>query len=216
MIILDVKRLRKSYDDEVIIDNLSFTVEEGKMVALVGPSGSGKSTLLNILGLLEKPDGGEVVYFEKENLTPFTGRARSFIAKNLGYLFQNYALVDNESVAYNLSLALQGKSLNATERDDKINKALNKVGLGSFKDKKIYKLSGGEQQRIALARLFLKKGNLILCDEPTGSLDEKNRDLVLGHLKELQEAGKTIIIATHDPVVMSICDEVIRLEKEVM
>lgn len=210
---IEIAGLSKSYDDQRVLENLSVSIEEGKIVGIIGPSGSGKSTLLNIIGLIETYDEGEVAYWGDTTIKPFSRRSKRMLANDIGYLFQNYALIDNATVEYNLLIALSNQSLSAIEKDHAINQALNQVGLSDFKNKKVFQCSGGEQQRIALARLILKKSRLILADEPTGSLDKANKEVVLNHLRDFHSAGKTIIIATHDPDVIEFCDELIELVK---
>ena len=208
---IEIKELHKAFDDQVVLHDLSVTFREGAITGIIGPSGSGKSTLLNIIGLIETYDAGTVSYWGDETIRPFTRQARQMLAKQIGYLFQNYALIDNETVEYNLLIALSNSKMSRIEKDHAINQALTQVGLADFKTKRIYQCSGGEQQRIALARLILKDSRLILADEPTGSLDEHNKQVVLRHIRQLNEAGKTILIATHDPVVIEFCDELLEL-----
>lgn len=210
---INISGLKKSFDDQVVLKDLDVSIEEGKIVGIIGPSGSGKSTLLNIIGLIETYDEGVVSYWGDRSVKPFSRKSKAMLANDLGYLFQNYALIDNESVEYNLLIALSGLKMSRIEKDHAINQALNQVGLSDFKEKKIFQCSGGEQQRIALARLMLKQTRLILADEPTGSLDQGNKQIVLDHLKDLNEQGRTILIATHDPDVIDFCDEVIELVK---
>ena len=210
---INISGLTKSFDDQVVLKDLGVSIEEGRIVGIIGPSGSGKSTLLNIIGLIETYDEGVVSYWGDRSVKPFSRKSKAMLANDLGYLFQNYALIDNESVEYNLLIALSGQKMSRIEKDHAINQALNQVGLSDFKEKKIFQCSGGEQQRIALARLMLKQTRLILADEPTGSLDQGNKQIVLDHLKDLNEQGRTILIATHDPDVIDFCDEVIELVK---
>jgi len=179
------------------------------MMAITGQSGTGKSTLLNIVGLLEEPDSGDVIIQGIENAWKSEKKQIELFRYTIGYLFQNYALIDNETVSKNLDVALEYVKL--PNKDDKKKEVLEKVGLLDKLNSKIYQLSGGEQQRIALARLMLKKNDIILADEPTGSLDEVNRDQVLSILKSLNNEGKTILIVTHDPEVSKICTNVVTL-----
>ena len=204
---IEIKNLNKKFNDKVIFNNLNLTIEDGKMLAISGASGYGKTTLLNILGKLDKEYDGNII-IDNKNLKTIT--QTNYLRNTIGYLFQNYALADNLTVTRNLDFSLKysdDKSLEAKEN------ALEMVGLDpkEYLNKKIYTLSGGEQQRVALARLFLKPCSIILADEPTGSLDVKNRDVVLEILRKMNEHGKTVIVVTHDPYVLTVCDRVIKI-----
>ncbi|GIP63536.1 bacteriocin ABC transporter ATP-binding protein [Virgibacillus pantothenticus] len=205
---IEVNKLTKSYLGKKIIHNLSFTIKDGDIVALVGPSGAGKSTLLNLIGGIEPFDSGEIK-IDNQSLSNAKQRI-SLLRYKVGFLFQNYALIDQETVDKNLEIALK---FNTTEKNKQELKkeVLSKVGLVDKLSHKVYQLSGGQQQRVALARLMLKPCSIILADEPTGALDSDNRDLVLQHLKQFNEAGKTIIVATHDEVVADFADYRIEL-----
>lgn len=210
--IIEIIGLRKAYGDNIIFDNLNLTVNKNELVAITGKSGKGKSTLLNILGLLEKNDCGNIVINGVENAALNKRNGKLLLRKTIGYLFQNYALIDNESVLYNLNIALRFEKMKKDVKINKIKEALIDVGLSENDlNKKIYKMSGGEQQRVALARIILKPCEIVLADEPTGSLDEKNRDNVLSILKNLQASGKTILVVTHDAYVANFCDRIINL-----
>ena len=181
------------------------------MIAIVGPSGCGKSTLLNILGLLDTDYSGEVLY-DGQLLSKASEKKRDeYIRNNINYLFQNYALIETDTVEENLMLALEYEKLTKNEKIQKINKSLELVGLKDFNKKSVFTLSGGEQQRVALARIILKRGNIVLADEPTGNLDRNNSNKVMEILKALQKQGRTIIIVTHDESLAAQCDDIIRL-----
>ena len=204
---IEIKNLNKKFNDKVIFNNLNLTIEDGEMLAISGASGSGKTTLLNILGKLDKEYDGNII-IDNKNLKTIT--QTNYLRNTIGYLFQNYALADNLTVTRNLDFSLKysdDKSLEAKEN------ALEMVGLDpkEYLNKKIYTLSGGEQQRVALARLFLKPCSIILADEPTGSLDVKNRDVVLEILRKMNEHGKTVIVVTHDPYVLTVYNRVIKI-----
>lgn len=204
---IEIKNLNKKFNDKVIFNNLNLTIEDGEMLAISGASGSGKTTLLNILGKLDKEYDGNII-IDNKNLKTIT--QTNYLRNTIGYLFQNYALADNLTVTRNLDFSLKysdDKSLEAKEN------ALEMVGLDpkEYLNKKIYTLSGGGQQRVALARLFLKPCSIILADEPTGSLDVKNRDVVLEILRKMNEHGKTVIVVTHDPYVLTVCNRVIKI-----
>lgn len=133
------------------------------------------------------------------------------IRRHISYLFQNYALVDQLTVEENLMLSLRYRRRTKDEKKQLIKKALHRVGMDGSEEQKVYTLSGGEAQRIALARVILKPGELVLADEPTGSLDEDNKNMVFSHLQKLMKAGKTIIVVTHDTELAKRCDRVIHL-----
>ncbi len=208
---IEIKNLNKSFKENQVFTNFNCHIKDGFMTAIIGKSGSGKSTLLNMIGLLDLDYQGDILYDNINIKNLKENKQTEFIRKNINYLFQNYALIDNETVEQNLLLALAYEKISKKEKLDKINQVLAKVGLDNFNDKKIYTLSGGEQQRIALARTIIKTGNIILADEPTGNLDEENKNQVLKILKELKDLGKTIIIVTHDLSIAHECDEIIKL-----
>lgn len=208
---ITIKNLNKSFGEKQVFINFNCTIKNGFMTAIIGKSGSGKSTLLNMIGLLDLDYQGEILYDDVNIKNLKENKQIEFIRNNINYLFQNYALIDNETVEQNLLLALAYEKISKSEKITKINEVLAKVDLANFNDKKIYTLSGGEQQRIALARTILKKGEIILADEPTGNLDEFNKEIVLKILKEFKALGKTIIIVTHDLSIADECDEVIKL-----
>lgn len=197
--------LNKTKESE--IDKFNLEISKGELVAITGNSGSGKTTLLNIMGLLEKPNSGDIIINNIKN--PNSKQIRILQRDFYGYLFQNYALIENENVENNLKIALKyQKNINHNE---KINYALESVSLRKYNKKKIYELSGGEQQRVALARVILKECEVIFADEPTGNLDKKNRDIVFDILKSLNKNGKTIVFVTHDLELSEQADRVIKL-----
>ena len=209
--VIELKNINKNYGNKYLFKNLNFSIKKGEMIAITGASGSGKSTLLNIIGLIDKPNSGEVSICGNKNPYDKEKIKLNLFRNNIGYLFQNYALVDNYTVSKNLDIALEyvkGKNKNKLKEE-----ALDKVGLLDKLNNKVFELSGGEQQRVALARLMLKKNDIILADEPTGSLDEDNKAIILKLLKELNNEGKTVVIVTHDKVVADICDREINIKE---
>ena len=209
MYAIKLEDIHKRYGKNVIFDDFNLSVKKGEMVAIVGDSGVGKSTLLNMIGLLERPDSGSLTICGEEN-PQINSKTTTLLQRNiLGYLFQNYALVDNMTVNQNLDIALEYRKVKNRKLAKK--QALERVGLSGKLKNKVFELSGGEQQRIAIARLMLKPCEIILADEPTGSLDDNNRDIVTGLLKEFNEQGKTILIVTHDKVVSGVCERVVQL-----
>lgn len=207
--VIELKNISKKYGNKVIFEGFDLSIFKQDMLCIVGVSGSGKSTLLYIMGLLETIDSGKIYYYGNE--IRYTDKVvNTILREKVGFLFQNHGLVDDRSVDYNLDLV---KENSKTEHWDKEKSDVIKMlGLdNSIKKEKCYKLSGGEQQRVAMARLILKDSAIILADEPTGSLDEKNRDVILETLDILNKRGRTIIIVTHDRIVASACSRRINI-----
>lgn len=209
--IIELKNINKAYENHKVLDDFSLSINEGEMVAITGTSGVGKSTVLNIIGLLENFDSGEYIIDGQKNIKANSRKSVKVLRNTINYLFQNFALIDEESVEYNLELALKYVKACKTEKKNLLNNALEKVGLVGYEKRKIYELSGGEQQRVAIARCMLKPAKIILADEPTGSLDETNVKLVLDLLKSLNKKGLTVIAVTHDKFVASNCSREISL-----
>lgn len=203
---ITIKNLNKSYGEKVLFDNYNLKIPDKSFVIINGESGRGKTTLLNMIGGLEKPDSGEIC-IDGIELTSLKNK-KDFYKETVGFLFQNFALLENKTVRQNLSMIKKD-----TRTDCTIEQAIRRVGLEKELDKKVYKLSGGEQQRVALARLMVKKCSVILADEPTGSLDEKNAETVIQILRELNEMGKTVIIVTHSQKLVDSEDFVVRLNR---
>ncbi len=201
-----VEDLTKSFGPRILWSKVNFTVSSGEMLALVGPSGAGKSTLLNCLGLLETADDGQI-NVDGSDITRFgRGARRRFRRDSLGYLFQNYALIDNATISANLDVAVTASRLTKKRLRHEYEAALERVSLAGRAKEKVYRLSGGEQQRVALARLMVKRPTLILADEPTGALDGENEAMVIDVLRDMSEQGATVIIATHRDRVRDGCD----------
>lgn len=208
--IIELKDISKSYGENSVLKGFSDIFSTGEMVALVGKSGSGKSTLLNIIGLLENSDSGEIIYKGQSISNIDSKQAMRIRRYGLGYVFQNFALVENETVLENLKLALEYRK--EANKMSLIEEALNNFGLKDYVNHKVYQLSGGQQQRIAMARVELKPCDVILADEPTASLDKENGAVVMETLKRYREEGKLVVIATHDMEIANECDRVINLD----
>ncbi|QOS57487.1 ATP-binding cassette domain-containing protein [Thermobifida fusca] len=205
---ITVKNLTKSFGTRTLWRNLNLTVPAGRMLALVGASGSGKTTLLNCIGLLERPSSGHIL-FDSTDLTRLgPGGRRRFRRDKLGYLFQDYALIDNATVKANLDVARR----RGTRPD--YARILERVGLAGRENEKVHYLSGGEQQRVALARLMVKQPTLVLADEPTGALDSANSAMVVNVLREMSEQGCAVVIATHNDGVRDACDLVFDVHEQ--
>lgn len=209
---IKVNHLIKKYGDNTIISDKSFVINQGDIVGIVGPSGSGKSSILNIIGCLDDDYSGNVIINDIQISTLSTRRRTTFVRQNINYIFQNFALVENESVQYNLELALYYVDLSKDEKHTLMKDVLKTVGIQEKLNEKVFTLSGGEQQRVAIARAMIKPGSIILADEPTGNLDDANKQEVIKILESLRGLGKTLIIATHDDDVMCLCDYIISLK----
>lgn len=192
--IVKLESISKSFEKKNVLENFQLEIEKGEYIIITGESGCGKSTLLNMIGLLDKADSGKITLFGETNVKPFSKKAEKLLRDKIGYLFQNYALIENETVYNNLQFVVH----DLKNRKELVKEALQKVHLDGYETKKIYQCSGGEQQRIAIARLMLKPCELVLADEPTGSLDTKNKAIVLDLLSQLHKQGKTIVLVTHD------------------
>lgn len=196
--------LCKSFDKKILFTDLSFQIQTGEFICFSGESGKGKTTLLHIIGQLESPTSGEIRY-DGKRIESNKDRL-DFLRRRVCFIFQNFALVERKTVAQNLAMVRKDN-----RRDISIRSALERVGLQDKINEKIYTLSGGEQQRIALARAFYKSSEIVLADEPTGSLDRQNSEQVISLLRELNSEGKTIILVTHDEHIKSICGRTIEL-----
>jgi putative ABC transport system ATP-binding protein len=211
--IIKLRDITKNYGEQTVLDNINLDIEKGSMTAIVGESGSGKTTLLNIIGLMEQPDSGKLFIANEAIREKNLHQKTRFLRTKINYLFQNFALIDNETVDYNLDIGLRYVNSSHEEKEDLKRDILKGVGLENFGWKKVFQLSGGEQQRVSIARALLKPCDIILADEPTGSLDEKNARLVMGFLKRLKKVGKTVLIVTHSLDVAKECDNIIRIDK---
>lgn len=199
---IEIVNVTKKYGSKEIFTDLNLTFEAGKSYALIGGSGSGKSTLLNIIGRLEKIDSGKVLV-DKQDI--WKTKERTYFKNTIGYVFQNYSLIENKTVYDNLKLLNKDKKI--------ISEILEKVGLSTdYLKHKIYELSGGQAQRVAIARMLMKPRKIILADEPTGALDSEIGNEIINLL--LSEAAKNnyVIIATHDPAVYSKVDVIVDIK----
>lgn len=211
---LQVDALNKLFGSNTVLHNISFEIESGESVALVGPSGCGKSTLLNIIGLLETLDSGTIELEGKVYPSINSKKATLMRRTEINYLFQSFALINDWKVSKNLLLALQYTKLSKQEQESLIRTALENYGIGEKFDAVVNELSGGEKQRVAIARAMIKPGNLILADEPTGSLDKAMATIVIDSLLDSVHANhKTLLMVTHDMSIAQRCDRIIELPK---
>ena len=211
---VEIMDVTKKYGDRVIFDHINMEIREGEMTALIGPSGCGKSTLLNMIGLLEDLSNGKIRIFGKE-IPKINSRKATMLRRNtVNYLFQSSALVGDMTVYQNLMLAMHFVRISQKEKEIRINRMLHEVGLPKMKSAVVNTMSGGEQQRVALARTLLKPGKLILADEPTGALDEKSAEKVFLLLRDLcVQYKKTVIMVTHNMELAQQVDQVVNLRK---
>lgn len=203
--ILSVKNLQKKYRKRIIFQNLNLNIFPHTITTIYGESGSGKSTLIHIMGLLEKPSKGEVYFKDQKAPRPNTFRARRILKNEISFLFQNFALINDRSVNYNLNLAYNRK-INRSEFEQEKEKLMQQFLPKISLKQKVATLSGGEQQRVALIRALLKPGEIIFGDEPTGSVDPKNREKIFDIFKYAKENGKTIVLVSHDPYIINRSD----------
>lgn len=196
---ITVSSIKHHYGNKELFCGLSFEANGGDFLVIHGASGSGKSTLLNLIAGLDKPQNGTIKFFDELN-NDIDQYNRKFRRDYLNYMFQNFALLEKEDVKFNLMLPLLESRDTRVKKMELIKESLVTVGLTEKIDCSVTSLSGGEQQRVALARILLKKGDLILADEPTGNLDESNAEIIVAFLKKLQERGKLVIVVTHDSI----------------
>lgn len=201
---IEIRNITKKFGDKIVFQDFSLIIKEQEFVVLSGNSGCGKTTLLNMIGGLEKPDNGEIIV-DGFNVNSKRGKAEYYKNK-IGFLFQNFALVENKTVRKNLEMVQK-----SARTEMSIEEVLEQVGLLGEIDSYVYQLSGGEQQRIALARLMYKKCDIILADEPTGSLDSGNTKMVMDFLHKINQQGKTIVLVTHDEKIIQREENVIQL-----
>lgn len=195
--IVKAENIEKHFGDKVLFRDFSLTIEEQDNLVIVGESGAGKTTLMNLLSLIETPDAGKITWRENEIHKVNTAKTTKIIREEIGYLFQNYALIENATVEDNIKIGLKYRK-DKMDKEQLINDALKKVGLAGFNKRKIYTLSGGEQQRVALARIIVKPCSIIFADEPTGNLDDENATKIMDILFELNREGKALVVVTHD------------------
>ncbi|ORO75516.1 putative bacteriocin export ABC transporter [Streptococcus oralis] len=206
---IKIEHLAKSFGERTVFQDINLQFAAGKVYALIGNSGCGKTTLLNILAKLEPYEKGSISYRGQE-LKQI--KSHHFFKNELGYLFQNFGLLENETIAANLELGLIGQKWTKQEKKKREEEVLEKVGLNYLTlDQKIYELSGGEAQRVALAKVILKDPPLILADELTAALDPETSQEIMNLLLSLKKPDRLIILATHNPVIWEKADEVIRL-----
>ncbi len=206
---IKVKDLCKSFGNLTLFDHLTLEIPEKEITCIYGTSGCGKTTLLDIIGFIESYQSGEILYDGKQ--VKNKASQRKMLRDNIGFIFQDFGLIESESIINNLKIVKKIKKM--PHKEKRIKKVLNSLQLDMDLNRKVYELSGGEQQRLAIAKIILKDPDLILADEPTASLDLGNKEIILNLLKQFSEEGKTVIIVTHDKDTIEIADNKIDLSK---
>jgi putative ABC transport system ATP-binding protein len=200
--LIQLTNVEKVYSmGDVIVNALAginLTIKKGDFASIIGPSGSGKSTLMHIIGLLDQPSKGKVL-LEDKDVSTLTEDERAVVRnQKIGFVFQSFNLLSRTSALDNVSLPLLYAGVNKSDRDNKARSALELVGLGERLDHTSTQLSGGQQQRVAIARALINNPSLILADEPTGNLDSKTGEEIMGLLGNLNKEGNTIVLVTHE------------------
>ncbi|QOY52870.1 ABC transporter ATP-binding protein [Candidatus Sulfurimonas baltica] len=220
---IELKNITKKYEinkNNIItaIDNINLSIKEGELVVLRGPSGSGKSTILSLIAALSKPTSGEVIVDKKRISKLSDDFASDFRRDNIGFIFQKYNLLANLSVKENIILPLIPMNLHVDVIEQKLSRVLDMFHIEHKKDILVKNLSGGEQQRVAIARAYINEPKIILADEPTANLDKNLSLAFIAILKELKAQGRTVVIATHDPVffTLDIVDREIEINQGVI
>ena len=217
--LFEISNLKKSYGKNDYIckalDGVNLSVEKGEILTIMGSSGSGKSTLLNIIGAMDTmTEGNYTIYGDREysigNLKP--QELHKFRRDNISFVFQQFALMRHYTVYENVVMPLNILGMSGKEKKEIVFDALKSVGIEELAKKKVTRISGGQQQRCAIARAIVKESKLILADEPTGALDKKNGEEIMNILCKLREEGKTLIIVTHDPNIARYADRIVHIE----
>ena len=204
---VELRNICKEYNGFSANKDISFEIEKGSLTALLGPSGSGKTTLLNCLGLILPVDSGEVLVDNTDATRWREAQRAAFWRESASFIYQDYGIIDDESVSFNVSL----RKIGSNQRQ--INEVLKTVGLSGREKDRAMVLSGGEKQRLGIARAIYKNASVIFADEPTASLDEANRNLVISLLRDCANRGVAVILATHDERLVKECEEVVVLGK---
>ena len=216
---IQLTNVSKFYDEDIILKDISFIVNKGELCYLTGPSGAGKTTLLKLIYRAERPDNGKI-FVAGWDVGELKQRTIPFLRRNVGVVFQDFRLLLNKTAFDNIALALRIHGLNQRQIEEEVNDALEEVGLKGKSHTLSQHLSGGEQQRVVIARAMVSKPTVMLADEPTGNLDPETSDIVIKLFKEINAKGTTVLIATHNKElfigtgrrVISIKDKVIEKE----
>lgn len=217
MSVLKIENISKSFKKGDytlhVLKDFCLEIQEGEQVAIVGPSGAGKSTLLHILGGLEKPDSGEIVFGDEQIYSKKKKELDQYRNETVGFVFQFHYLLQEFTALENVMMPALIGGMSKNDAESKARALLEKVGLAERLTHYPVEMSGGEQQRTAIARALMNEPKLLLADEPTGSLDKHNTDEILNMFSMLKEDGITLVMITHDMAIADRCDRVVTLEK---
>ena len=220
MDILKVNNLSKVYGKKIVsnvLNNISFSIENGEFVGIMGPSGSGKTTLLNLISTIDKPTSGEIILKDKEPHTLKGDQLALFRRRELGFVFQDYNLLDTLTIGENIVLPLTLENVPTKEQDDKLKKVSIILGIEDLLNKRTFEVSGGQAQRTAIARALINNPSIVLADEPTGNLDSKSAKNVMELLEKINKEEKvTTMMVTHDPVAASYCNRILFIKDGVI
>ncbi|NHW89010.1 MAG: ABC transporter ATP-binding protein [Archaeoglobales archaeon] len=211
--LIDVHKIYKTKYYEVrAINGITMKIEDGEFIAIMGPSGSGKSTLLYLIGCLDRPTKGEVVIDGVETSELSDDELTRLRREKLGFVFQQYNLISTLTALENVELPMIFRGVPKNERKRKAMELLRLVGIEDVAERKPMEISGGQQQKVAIARAMANEPKILLCDEPTGNLDSKSGRQIMGIIKELnEEKGVTVILVTHDPSMAEFAERIVRL-----
>ena len=196
-----ISKIYGQYENKVYaLNNVSLKISKGEFVAILGPSGSGKSTMLHMMGCLDRPSSGKILINGRDMAMVSGAEVATFRGKNMGFVFQSYNIIPRLTVMENVMLPGMIAGINRSELESRANELLKETGILHRADHKGVHLSGGEQQRVAIARAFINNPTIIFADEPTGALDTRSSDEIMGILKKMNEQhGVTVVIITHNP-----------------
>ena len=211
---IKLENVEKYYGEHKVLKGINLIIQKGEFISVMGSSGSGKSTLLNLIGGMDRPEQGAVIV-NGENISVFTDEKLTlYRRKKIGFIFQFFNLLPNITVFENISMPLL---LNGSEDREKVFQYMKRVNLYGKEDKYPYQLSGGEQQRVAIARALIHEPEIILADEPTGSLDSETGRKIMGLVQELtEEMNKTVILVTHESYIAEYADRIVRIKDGVV
>lgn len=215
MVFIDVKGAHKEFNigvSVIALKDVTFSVDQGEFIAIMGPSGSGKSTLLNIVGGLEQLDGGTVTVDKMDIYDMASGTLANYRREYVGFIFQQFHLIPTLTAIENVCLPLMLSGLPGNEQLERASEVLDWVGLKGLEDRLPHQLSGGEQQRVAIARATVNEPLILLADEPTGNLDSTTGEEIMKLLRRLNEKGTTILFVTHDQRLGSETDRIVRIK----